>query len=75
MFLAQATVKHKVIAQSLKHSAVHYQNSDTRAERLQKEKYELQNEEELSVAMVRKKELFQLTRTKTLGSTDKDERE
>ena len=49
---------------------MHYQNSDTRAERLPerlpKEKYELQNEEELSVAMIRKK---------NLGSTDKDERE
>ena len=45
-------------------SAVHYKNSDTRAERLPKEKYELQNEEELSVAMVRKKTWVALTRTK-----------
>ena len=43
---------------------MHYQNSDTRAERLPKEKYELQNEEELSVAMVRKKTWVALTRTK-----------
>ena len=37
---------------------VHYHNSDTRAEKatwVPKEKYELQNEEELPVAMVRKK--------------------
>ena len=36
---------------------VHYHNSDTRAEKATKakEKYELQNEEELPVAMVRKK--------------------
>ncbi len=45
---------------------MHYQNSNTPAKRLPKEKYELQNEEELSVAMVRKKLGF---------STDKDERE
>ena len=53
-------------------SAVHYQNSDTRAERLPKEKYELQNEEELSVAMtramVRKKTWVALTVTRTKES-------
>ncbi len=47
---------------------MHYQNSDTRAERLPKEKYELQNEEELSVAMVRKKTWVALTVTRTKES-------
>ena len=52
MFLAEASVKHKP-----PRTAAHYQNSDTRAKMPPKEKYELQNEEELSVAMVRKKHL------------------
>ena len=58
MSLAQATVTQAA-------SAVHYQNSDTRAKRLPNEKYELQNEEELSVAMPWfEKKLVALTRTK-----------
>ena len=42
---------------------VHYLNSDNRAKRIPNEKYELQNEGELSVAMVRKK-MGSTTRTK-----------
>ena len=58
MFLAQATVKHKPTPPCT------IKTQDTRAERLPKEKYELQNEEELSVAMVLKKTWVALTRTK-----------
>ena len=71
--LATTTVHDKHVSRSSNSktqadSAVHYQNSDTRAERLPKEKYELQNEEELSVAMVRKKTWVALTVTRTKES-------
>ena len=71
--LATTTVHDKHVSRSSNSkaqadSAVHYQNSDTRAERLPKEKYELQNEEELSVAMVRKKPWVALTVTRTKES-------
>ena len=59
MFLAQATVKHKPPPPCTIKTQTPAQKKAAKGE------MELQNEEELSVAMVRK----------NLGSTDKDERE